>query len=80
MPGMFMRLLLVRRRVFSDSVLEVDAPSSMGILLVFEGNKLGRSAAGMYMGRVCRAWWDLGEVGFDEAESGLLNWVLMGEI
>lgn len=55
MPVIFIRLLLVRRRVFSDSVLEADAPSSMGILLVLEGNKLGRRAAGMYIGRVCRA-------------------------
>lgn len=76
-----MRLLLVRLKAPSGSMLEAEAASSMGILLDLEGNKFGRRAAGIYMGRVCRAWCALGEVGVEEAELGLVDsLVSMGEI
>ena len=79
MPGRFMILLLLRRRVQSESVLDVEAESSVLHLVFLDGNMFGRNAAGMYIGRTCRAWKALGDVGFDE--SGLLSCeVLSGDI
>lgn len=56
MPGRFMMVLLVRRRVRSESELEAEAASSAFGFIVLDGNRLGRSAAGMYTGRTWRAW------------------------
>lgn len=74
MPGRLIMLPLVRRRVMSDSVLEAEAPSSTVPVFDFlEGNKLGRRAAGMYMGRTCRVWWARGDEEVEPLESGLVD-------